>query len=212
MREIVYRDDEGLRSLLGQIQDLQSTNITIHHEGNREWTLGSKIKLGFGKILGKLGLPEAEMNGDTAMKRTNKVTRKAEFTESTEAIYRSVLRNLSGQKILYSDAYEAWCAARVSAKGIFCEFERQFVPVGWVPDSDAWRKFANDQGTFILHAVEDKSLLVGMGLSKIFGIRDGIITPTCHLAMRFRGGKALFRIFVSIDAGKYIKPFLVTFG
>jgi hypothetical protein len=146
------------------------------------------------------------------MKRSNKVTRMAAFTESTETIYRAVLRDLSGRKVLHHDAYKAWCAARASARGVFCEFEKEFTPAGWVSNGDTWLKFANEQGTLVLQAVEDKSLQLGMGLSKTFGTRDGGITPTCHLAMRLRNGKALFRVFGIMDAGKYIKPFLVTFG
>jgi hypothetical protein len=115
MREIVYRDDEGLRNLLAQVEDLRSTSVAVGYDGNREWTLGSKLKLGFGKILGNLGLPEVEMGGESAVKHTNKVTTKLEFSEATEAVYRKVLQELRGRSALYGDAYKAWCAARISA-------------------------------------------------------------------------------------------------
>jgi hypothetical protein len=212
VKQTVYRDDEGLRNLLAQVQDLQSTTIAVGYEGNREWSIGSKLKLGLGKILGNLGFPEVEMGGESAIKRSKKTSEKREFVETTEAIYRNVLRELSGRDALYADAYNAWCAARVSMKGIFCEFEEEFVPTGWTAEGDAWWKFANEHGALVLHSYDDRSMMLGMGLSKTFGTHDGRITPAGHLGMKFRSGKARLRVFGIMDSGKYIKPYLVTYS
>ncbi|UFN51592.1 hypothetical protein LPC08_25345 (plasmid) [Roseomonas sp. OT10] len=198
--------------MIAQVEDLRATASSVQTEGTREATVGGKLRIGLGSLLGRLGLPSADVHAEVAGKRGRKVTEKVEFTRSIEATYRSVLGHLAARGHLHRDPYEAWCAARASARNAFCEVEVDLVPVGWTPYGDAWRTFANGQGTLVLQDVQDPNLKVGMGLPKLVGLgRNGVISETCHLAMRFRPGKARIRVFGTMDVGKYVKPFLATY-
>jgi hypothetical protein len=182
MREIVYRDDEGLRNLLAQVQDLQSTTIAMGYGGNREWTLGSKLKLGFGKVLGNLGLPEVEMGGETAVKRTKEVTAKLEFSEATEAIYRRVLQDLSGREALYTDAYMRE-ALRETLDALAPDTEVEKMP-GYKLEENARRPTMRQKAKYILKNREMVDNQASLSESAVENIENAVSGITRSVYVR----------------------------
>ncbi|WP_139134862.1 DUF6414 family protein [Magnetovibrio blakemorei] len=212
MKEIMYRDDEGLENLIAQIEDYSITSKSIAKEKGNEGEGTIKLGVGLGGLLSAFGIAKAGVDAEATRKIHSNRIEKSNLRPLPETQYRSIINYLSGEGRIYKDPYKAWCATKSSSGHVFCDFEGLFIPSGWDANSEKWIKTANKQKTLVLFNYEDRSLIIGMSLSKMFGISNDQITPTSHLAMRARTGKMYIRVFGNMDKTKYIKPFFAVFS
>ncbi|WP_315759347.1 hypothetical protein [Bradyrhizobium sp. SZCCHNRI2007] len=210
LQEILYFDELSIQDLSNQVGHGKLETFSAENQKSSDRSSGIKPKLGLGHIVRALGGPTIDIDADINLKRGKFEKWTENFVATRQDHYRRVIDALGGSKQLRLRLDRAWHLALAKGGSVFCIVEEDFRPFHTTTDRDGWREAAND--IQFLQLVDEPTRLyrVGMSFDKMVGIRDGLISPAGHLAVRLRGGSISLSIFGKMDKTRYIKPLVIS--
>ena len=213
MQEILYFDDQAIRSLAAQLPGGSVKSIVAELEKASERTGGLKGRFGLGSLMQLLGI--ASLEGEAEIGKLDRLGRKhiVSYEHTPEGSYQAIVAALSGERALHRSFDAARLARQASGSSSYCDISDTFVPEGWAEnDSEAaWLDAANRDGRLVLTSLSDPNVRTTMSLDKMRAVDGGRLSHSGHLALRVRANGGLrMQVFGVFDVN-YIKPFVASY-